>query len=125
MKLLIDMNLSPRWVEAFGLAEFDAEHWSTIGSRSASDAEIMAFAYQHNCVVVTNDLDFGDMLAANNGNKPSVVQIRSDELRPEFIARQVIAALTQMRAELAEGALITVDPKRVRLRLLPLSKKSI
>ena len=58
MKLLIDMNLSPQWVEAFRSAEFYAEHWPTIGSRSASDAEIMAFAHQHNCVVVTNDLDF-------------------------------------------------------------------
>ena len=125
MKLLIDMNLSPRWVEAFRSAEFDAEHWSTIGSRSASDAEIMAFAHQHDCIVITNDLDFGDMLAANNGQKPSVVQIRCDDLRPEYIARQVIAALTQMRAELVEGALITVDPKRVRLRLLPLSRRKI
>ena len=108
MKLLIDMNLSPRWVEVFRAAKFEA-----------------AFADQHNCVVVTNDLDFGDMLTANNGHKPSVVQIRSDELRPEFIARQVIAALTQMRAELAEGALVTVDPQRTRLRLLPLSQRSI
>ena len=40
MKLLIDMNLSPRWVEAFRSAEFYAEHWPTIGSRSASDAEV-------------------------------------------------------------------------------------
>ncbi len=125
MKLLIDMNLSPRWVEAFRSEGFDAEHWSTIGSRSASDAQIMAFANQYNCVVVTNDLDFGDMLAATNGNKPSVVQIRSDDLRPASIARQVIAALTQMRTELAEGALITIDPKRVRLRLLPLSQRII
>jgi hypothetical protein len=30
LKLLIDMNLSPLWVEAFREAEFEAVNWSTI-----------------------------------------------------------------------------------------------
>jgi predicted nuclease of predicted toxin-antitoxin system len=34
-------------------------------------------------IVLTNDLDFGSILAATNGEKPSVVQVRPAELRPE------------------------------------------
>jgi len=44
MKLLIDMNLSPRWVEVLGAAGVEAAHWSTLGAANASDFVIMAFA---------------------------------------------------------------------------------
>ena len=30
MKLLIDMNLSPRWVSLLAGAEIEAAHWSTL-----------------------------------------------------------------------------------------------
>ena len=42
MKLLLDMNLSPRWVGVLRLAGFDAVHWSTLGASNAPDAAIMA-----------------------------------------------------------------------------------
>jgi predicted nuclease of predicted toxin-antitoxin system len=38
----------------------------------------MAYALANNFVVLTHDLDFGTILAATQGNKPSVVQIRAD-----------------------------------------------
>ena len=44
MKLLIDMNLSPRWVGVLREAGFDAVHWSTLGRSNALDTEIMDFA---------------------------------------------------------------------------------
>ena len=37
----------------------------------------MAFAGANGCVVLTHDLDFGAILAATQGRKPSVVQIRA------------------------------------------------
>jgi hypothetical protein len=44
MKLLVDMNLSPRWVHLLTAAGIEAAHWSTLGAANAPDAEIMAFA---------------------------------------------------------------------------------
>jgi len=58
-------------------------------------------------VILTNDLDFGIALAIANTEKPSVVQIRSEDLRPASIANQVLIALRQMQLELEEGALLT------------------
>lgn len=46
------------------------------------------------------------------------------EIMAYAIGRQVLAALRQMEAELHEGALITVDPNRTRLRVLPLRSTS-
>ena len=71
MKLLIDMNLSPRWVGVLMEAGFDAVHWSTLGRSNALDTEIMDFAKANGYVVLTHDLDFGAILAATHGEKPA------------------------------------------------------
>lgn len=120
MKLLIDMNLSPRWVRVLADAGIEAMHWSALGPKNAPDTEIMAFAKANGYVVLTHDLDFSAILAASHGHKPSVVQIRAEDVSPEVISGPVIDALRQMTTELNEGALLTVDPIRSRLRLLPL-----
>jgi predicted nuclease of predicted toxin-antitoxin system len=123
MKLLIDMNLSPRWVKTLAEAEIEASHWSSLGPVNASDAEIMSFARTHGYVVLTHDLDFSAILAATQDAKPSVVQIRAADVRPETAGPVLIEALRQMAAQLEEGALLTVDPARARMRVLPLGSK--
>ena len=123
MKLLVDMNLSPCWVGMLTNEGIAAAHWSTLGANNAPDSEIMIYARVHDYVVLTHDLDFGAILAATHGEKPSVVQIRADDVSPDVIGTQVIAALHQMAAELESGALLTIDQNRNRLRLLPLRPK--
>lgn len=120
MKLLVDMNLSPRWVGFLAKAGIDATHWVSIGPSNAPDAVIMAYARLNNFVVLTHDLDFGAMLAATQGEKPSVIQIRAENLSPQVIGGQIVAALVQLKVELDQGALVTIDPLRTRLRVLPL-----
>jgi predicted nuclease of predicted toxin-antitoxin system len=124
MKLLIDMNLSPSWVRQLAGAGIEAVHWSTIGAANAPDLEIMAFASANGYVVLTHDLDFSAILATTHGERPSVVQIRADDVSLEAIGSQVVSALLQTASELEDGVLLTVDPKRTRLRLLPLPPKS-
>jgi predicted nuclease of predicted toxin-antitoxin system len=83
----------------------------------------MAFAKAHDYVVLTHDLDFGAILAATHGDKPSVVQIRAANLAPEVIGAGVINAVRQLETELEAGALLTVEPGRTRARLLPLEPR--
>ena len=123
MKILIDMNLSPNWGQTLNEVGIDAVHWSAIGAPNAPDSTILEFASGNDLIILTNDLDFGAVLATANREKPSVVQVRSDDLRPTMIGKQVCQALVQMQAELQQGALLTIDPKRVRIRLLPLSRR--
>jgi predicted nuclease of predicted toxin-antitoxin system len=120
MKLLVDMNLSPRWIDYLGKAGFDAVHWSAVGNKNAPDSEIMAYAALNDFVVLTHDLDFSAMLAASQFRKPSVIQIRADDIDPVKIGPSVLATLFQSIAELKKGELISVDVKRSRLRILPL-----
>ena len=123
MKLLVDMNLSPRWIALLRDSGVDAVHWSVVGTVNAPDAEIMAYATTNDCIVLTHDLDFSAILAATQGEKPSVVQIRADDVSPDAIGMQVVAALRQMESDLESGALLTIDPSRTRLNLLPLQRR--
>jgi predicted nuclease of predicted toxin-antitoxin system len=120
MKLLIDMNLSPRWVDLLHDSGWEAVHWSAVGQPNARDSEIMGYAAANNYVVVTHDLDFSAILAVTHGKKPSVLQIRSEDVSAEFIGKQTVAALRQMQVELEAGALLTIEAGRTRLRLLPI-----
>jgi predicted nuclease of predicted toxin-antitoxin system len=120
MKVLVDMNLSPRWVGYLAGAGFQSVHWNSVGSPDATDGELMSWAAQHAYVVLTADLDFGAILAATQNSQPSVVQIRSDLLTPDAIGGSVVAALRQASEELSVGALVSVDAARARMRIIPL-----
>jgi predicted nuclease of predicted toxin-antitoxin system len=121
MKLLVDMNLSPRWVGLLAEVGLESIHWSTVGKANTRDTEIMAWAAANGYTVLTYDLDFGAILAATQNVGPSVVQIRANDLSPEAIGSKIVAALHQMESELEKGALLTVDAGRARLRILPLA----
>lgn len=124
MKLLFDMNLAPSWVEAVNShGRHSAVHWSAIGALDALDTQIMDYARGQSCVVMTCDLDFGAILAATRAQLPSVVQIRANDVRPSAIAAALLRALDQFEAELLTGALLTVEPERARVRLLPFANK--
>lgn len=119
MKLLVDMNLSPDWVPFLSSEGIESIHWSAVGTATAPDTQIMEFASVNGYAVLTQDLDFGAILAVTQVSTPSVVQIRSDDLDPRVIGKLIVAALVESKAEIESGALITVDSKRSRLRLLP------
>ncbi len=119
MKLLVDMNLSPRWIAFLRGAGWEATHWSAVGKAEASDSEIMTYAAVNNYVVLTNDLDFAAILAASRQKKPSVAQIRAQDLSPIVIGSQIVAALRHVQKELEAGALLTIESDRTRLRVLP------
>lgn len=84
---------------------------------------ISALAAANDYVVLTHDLDFGAILAATQGEKPSVVQIRAEDVSPDVIGVPVVTALRQMADELEAGARVTVAPNRTRLRVLPLLRR--
>ncbi len=123
MHILVDMNLSPKWVGLLELSGFAASHWSEVGAPNAGDPEIMAHAKAHDYVILTNDLDFGSILAATGGDAPSVVQIRADDCRVEKVGSVVIDAVRLAAKQLEIGALVTIDTNRMRVTTLPIDRK--
>ena len=122
MKLVVDMNLSPRWVPALLAAGHDAVHRSAVGQPDAPDSELMMWAAGQGRVVLTADLDYPAILAFTRQRQPSVILLRSDDLAPESSLDAVLSALAQAETELAAGAVASVDETRARLRILPLGR---
>jgi len=120
MKILIDMNLPPRWVKVFAAVGLEALHWSQVGAPTASDREIMVWARENGYVVFSHDLGFSALLAATKGDGPSVIQVRTQNILPEAISNLMMDSLKRYQSELEKGAIITLDPGRARVRILPL-----
>ena len=122
IKILIDMNLPPLWIEVFDAEGWEAVHWSKIGDFGATDEVIMKWAQDHGFIVFTHDLDFGSILAATGAAAPSVIQIRTQNIMPESIGTTVVAAIKKFEDKLGDGALISIDHSNARARILPLMK---
>ncbi|MBI5917718.1 MAG: DUF5615 family PIN-like protein [Bacteroidetes bacterium] len=120
MKVLIDMNLSPEWVSIFKNEGWEAVHWSAIGVQSAPDTILMRWANENGHIVFTHDLDFGAILAATRADSPSVFQVRTQDVMPEVIGQLVVATLRKFSQELNDGAIVTVNETKDKVRILPI-----
>lgn len=121
MKFLVDMNLSPKWCAILQAEGWESVHGSDAGSATAPDHEIMQSALNEGRMVLTHDLDFGAMLAATQAKGPSVVPVRTQDVRPQTLAPLLIPLLRHYHNKLEGGALLVVDEARSRVRLLPLA----
>jgi predicted nuclease of predicted toxin-antitoxin system len=123
VKFLVDMNFSPRWIEILRSSGFEAVHWADIGPRDAPDETILAYARTEGLVVLTHDLDFGLLLAVSLDDGPSVVQLRARRANPDIVATVVLREIQAAASALEAGALLTIEPGRNRVRLLPMHKE--
>lgn len=119
MRIVVDMNLSPRWAVRLPELGIAAVHWSQVGDPRASDAAIMAWARAERCVVLTHDLDFVVALALAQARGPSVVLLRASDPAPFLSATLVAAAIHAHAEELEVGAILVLDRTGNRVRMLP------
>ncbi len=120
LKILVDMNLSPDWVPLLAGQGWSAVHWSTVGDPRATDPVLVSWAVANGYILFTHDLDFGTMLALTHAAGPSVLQVRGQDVLPDHLGPLVLAALRQHERDLASGALVVVDEKKARVRILPI-----
>jgi len=120
MKFLVDMNLSPSWVEVFTKEGWEAVHWSAVGQAAATDQVIMDWARENGHIVYTHDLDHGTILALTKAVGPSLIQVRTQDVMPETLGRRLVEVVRKYESLLETGALVTVDETKSRVRVLPI-----
>lgn len=120
IKLLLDQGLPRSCAAILKEAGMDIVHTSEVNLAAASDSEIMRVAEREGRVVVTLDADFHALLAVSGARSPSVVRIRVEGLDGHVLAFLLMQTLQQCSQELQEGAAVTVQRDRIRLRRLPL-----
>lgn len=124
IRLVVDISLSPVWVDVFTKHGWPAVHWSGVGDPRAKDRIVMAWARENGHVVFTHDLDFGTLLALARASGPSVVQVRAHDVLPDHLESVVVAAIRTYESELRQGAIVTVDESRGKVRTLPIGTRA-
>lgn len=120
MKFLADMGISPRVVEKLQAEGYQAVHLYELDLMKMSDADILKKARKEKSIVLTHDLDFGELLAASGGELPSVVIFRLKDMRADNVNLHLLGLLKQHAAALEKGVICSVSDGKVRIRSLPI-----
>jgi predicted nuclease of predicted toxin-antitoxin system len=88
--------------------------WVGDWSADPGDAEVLAHAARSGSVVVTLDKDFGELAVVRGHRHSGIVRIVGHRAQDQGAA--CTAALARYGEELAAGALVTIEPLRVRIR---------
>jgi len=97
----------------------DAVHLREASMSRATDQEVFAKAQRESRVVVTCDLDFGEILAMS-GAIVSVVVMRLANPATMRAIERLDVVLANCAAELDRGAIVAVEESRLRVRSLPI-----
>ncbi|MCB9610783.1 MAG: DUF5615 family PIN-like protein [Polyangiaceae bacterium] len=125
MRFLVDNALSPRLAEGLRAAGHDATHVRELGLQAATDETIFELAAFEDRVLVSEDTDFGTLLALRSTAKPSVVLFRHmPDRRAAALLSALLANLPTVAEELERGAIVVFDSRRLRLRRLPVQSGS-
>jgi predicted nuclease of predicted toxin-antitoxin system len=120
MRFLADAGVSPKTVEFLNQLGHEVMHVRSLGLQRAPDSELIGRARADGSILVTFDLDFGDILALGVLNKPSVIIFRLADERANSVNQRLVVVLTERHVELESGALILVEDTRYRVRKLPI-----
>ncbi|MBN1536945.1 MAG: DUF5615 family PIN-like protein [Anaerolineales bacterium] len=122
MKFLADMGISWRVVAGLRESGHDAVHLEEQGLGRLSDREILSKAQIEGRILLTHDLDFGELLSASGGNLPSVIVFRLSDMRAENVYEHITHLIALQASALENGAVCSVTDKKVRVRNLPINK---
>ena len=120
MRFLADMGVSMRVVDWLREAGHDVVHLREKGLQRLPNGEIFRKAHVEQHVVLTFDLDFGEILAHCAGQIVSVVLFRLHNTRTDRVIDRLASVLRHAGAALATGAIVVVEEGRHRVRRLPL-----
>jgi predicted nuclease of predicted toxin-antitoxin system len=122
MKFLADMGVSrgvTDWLRSEG---HDAIHLNEQGLKHLPDAKVFDKAANESRILLTFDLDFGEILAMSGDSIISVVLFRLNNTTTKFVIRRLRAVLQDAAEALKAGAIVVVEDGRHRIRRLPLGK---
>jgi len=122
MKFLADMGVDVRVVEWLRSLGHDAKHLAEDRLQRASDEVVFAKAVAEDRILITFDLDFGEILAHAQERRPSVILFRIQKARAAKVISRLTVVLGDSASALERGAVVVVEESRHRIRELPVGK---
>ena len=121
MRLLADLHIAPRTVQFLRSLGHDVLRVTDLLPATASDESIVERAAQDERIILTQDLDMTAIIALSRRQYPSLVTLRLSSVRIESVNTVLQRTLPMLEHDLQQGALVTIEDSRVRLRRLPLA----
>jgi len=119
MRFLADMGVSLRVVEWLRSQGHEVTHLAELGLQRLPDREVFQRATRERRIVLTFDLDFGELVALSPDPTTSVVVFRLHNARAANVIQRLHEVLERSAAALLVGAIVLVDDGRHRVRVLP------
>ncbi len=122
MRFLADMGVAMRVVEWLREQGHDAAHLRDENLQQMPDPDIFHKAATEQRILVTFDLDFGEVVALSGQQNVSVVLFRLHNTRTPHVIERLNVALQETEQILPSGAIMVVEESRLRMRRLPLRR---
>lgn len=119
MKIKLDENLSRYLKPALVTEGHQASTAADEGLLGKTDEDVAAAAAGEGMMAFTLDLEFGNLRKYPPGPHAGVVLFRPHSMGPKSVATFVLDFVRRCNAELT-GAVVVVDPDRVRVRRKPI-----
>ncbi len=120
MKFLLDVNMPPQLAASLSKIGHEARHVSLEGFPKASDFELLEIAKLENEVILTHDLDFGQLLAFTGYRHPSVVIFRIHQINAGMFERLLLSNWHLLEQSLIDGSVIIIEEEKIRIKKLPI-----
>lgn len=123
MRFLADMGVGAKVLKWLRNKGHNVTHLSDEGLQRMPNGEIFSKAISEKRVILTFDLDFGEIAALSKGEKASVIVFRLHNTRSENVIKRLSHVLPQSESALSKGSVVIVEESRFRVRSLPIGEK--
>jgi predicted nuclease of predicted toxin-antitoxin system len=120
VRFLADMGVSLHVTEHLRGAGHDIAHLRDEGLQRLPDDEIFAKAIAERRIVLTFDLDFGEIAARCTDTWTSVIVFRLANATSPHVIQRLDATLPRLGEALEKDAVVVIEESRVRIRHLPI-----
>ncbi len=115
------MHISPRTVRHLCDVGHDAIRVDEVLPNNASDRSIVTWAAGQERVVLTQDLDFSDIIALSSATRPSIITLRLSDSTVDNVNQVLDSVLPRLEDCVRLGLAASVEDERVRIRRLPIN----
>jgi predicted nuclease of predicted toxin-antitoxin system len=114
--LLLDMNLPPAIAARLRAEGHDAIHVRDAGYGNLPDREIFARAAEDHRIIVSCDLDFGEIAGSAAHPGSGVILLRLKLARQAYLWDRIQVAIAAAGDAMDAGAIVLVEDARIRIR---------
>ena len=120
MRIIADVHIRPVTVQHLNSLGHEVIRSSEVLPEEAPDLEIIEWAVTMDRVILTEDLDFTDIIAVSGAAQPSLITLRLTDASADYVNRILEYVLPGLEELVTTGIIATVEDERVRIRELPI-----